>query len=120
MAFRIFFRDLGRIMKNPIALIVSLGVAMIPSLYAWVNIIANRDPYSNTAGVSVAVVNNDAGADATAGGHVDVGSRIEDELRNNTQLGWAFVGEETARDGVKSGKYYAAIIFGQDFSEKMV
>ena len=120
MAFHIFFRDLGRIIKNPIALIVSLGVAMIPSLYAWVNIIANRDPYSNTAGVSVAVVNNDAGADSPAAGHVDAGSRIEDELRNNTQLGWTFVGEETARDGVKSGKYYAAIIFGQDFSEKMI
>ena len=34
-AFRIFCRDLKRILRNPAALLVIIGVSIIPSLYAW-------------------------------------------------------------------------------------
>ena len=43
--FAIFLRDVKRILKNPVALVVTLGVAIIPSLYAWCNILANWDRY---------------------------------------------------------------------------
>ena len=46
--FRIFWRDLKRILRNPVAVIVTLGVCVIPSLYAWFNILANWDPYEST------------------------------------------------------------------------
>ena len=42
--FQIFWRDLKRILRNPVAVIVTLGVCVIPSLYAWFNIMANWDP----------------------------------------------------------------------------
>ena len=50
-AFRIFRRDLKRILRNPAALLVIIGVSIIPSLYAWFNIVANIDPYANTSGI---------------------------------------------------------------------
>ena len=57
--FAIFLRDVKRILKNPVALVVTLGVAIIPSLYAWCNILANWDPYANTGNIQVAVANED-------------------------------------------------------------
>ena len=59
--FAIFLRDVKRILKNPVALVVTLGVAIIPSLYAWCNILANWDPYANTGNIQVAVANEDKG-----------------------------------------------------------
>ena len=44
----IFRRDLRRIFRNPVAAIVTVGVCILPSLYAWINIAANWDPYKNT------------------------------------------------------------------------
>ena len=55
-AARIFIRDLNRILHNPAAVIIMIGVCLIPSLYAWINILANWDPYANTATVPVSVV----------------------------------------------------------------
>ena len=52
-AFRIFRRDLKRILRNPAALLVIIGVSIIPSLYAWFNIVANIDPYANTSGINL-------------------------------------------------------------------
>ncbi len=65
--FAIFLRDVKRILKNPVALVVTLGVAIIPSLYAWCNILANWDPYANTGNIQVAVANEDKGHNLHAG-----------------------------------------------------
>ena len=56
-SFQIFKRDIGRLSKNIVALIVVIGVCIIPSLYAWFNIAANKDPYGNTANIKIAVAN---------------------------------------------------------------
>ena len=63
----IFARDVRRIVKSPVALVVTCGVALIPSLYAWCNILANWDPYANTGNIQVAVANEDLGTDSTLG-----------------------------------------------------
>ena len=83
----IFKRDLVRILKNPVALVVTLGVAVIPALYAWFNILANWDPYENTGTIAVAVANEDDGADVEGQGHVDVGQAVVDALKDNHKLG---------------------------------
>ena len=36
---------------------------ILPSLYAWFNIKASWDPYGNTGNISVAVINEDSGAE---------------------------------------------------------
>ena len=61
-AFRIFRRDMKRLLRSPAAVLVMIGVCIIPSLYAWFNIAANMDPYGNTAGIKVAIANCDRGA----------------------------------------------------------
>lgn len=117
--FAIFFRDLKRLIHNPAAVIVALGVCVLPSLYAWFNIIANWDPYKNTSDIAIAIVNEDAGADISGMGYIDAGDMVVDELSENTQLGWKFVDEDTAMDGVKSGTYYAAIVIPSDFTSTL-
>lgn len=59
---QIFKRDCMRLLRNPVAMLVVIGVCILPSLYAWFNIAANMDPYSNTKGIKVAIASNDAGA----------------------------------------------------------
>ena len=118
--FAIYVRDLKRILKNPVALVVTLGVAIIPSLYAWCNIIANWDPYSNTGNIQVAVANEDTGTDSQLVGHLDAGKQTVAKLKTNDQLGWRFVDKSQAIEGVHSGAYYAAIVLPKDFSKTLL
>lgn len=115
----IFKRDFARILKNPVAVVVTLGVAVIPALYAWFNILANWDPYQNTGTIAVAVANDDRGANVEGVSHVDVGSEVVDALKDNHRLGWTFVDRDAALAGVDSGAYYAAIVIPDDFSEDL-
>jgi putative membrane protein len=118
-ALQIFRRDLRRILRNPVAVVVTLGVCVIPSLYAWLNVLANWDPYENTQGVSVAVANNDRGAEVAGMGFVDAGGMVVDALGENDQLDWEFVDEGEAVDGVTSGRYFAAIILPDTFTQDL-
>ena len=70
-AFRIFRRDMKRLLRNPAAILVLIGVSILPSLYAWFNIAANIDPYANTSGIKVAVANLDTDATHTKHLHAD-------------------------------------------------
>lgn len=108
-AFQILKRDMRRLAHNPIAMIVVAGVCLLPSLYAWFNIAANMDPYGNTGAVQIAVANLDKGTENELTGSLNAGEEIVDQLKENHDLGWKFVKKEEAVDGVKSGKYYAAI-----------
>lgn len=116
--FQIFARDLKKIVRNPFALIVAIGITIIPSLYAWFNIAACWDPYGNTQGISVAVANTDDGYELS-GVSVNVGGMIIDNLAKNDQIGWKFVDEQQAHQGVEDGSYYAALIIPHDFSNKI-
>ncbi|MDE8701549.1 YhgE/Pip domain-containing protein [Adlercreutzia equolifaciens] len=115
--FAIFLRDVKRVLRNPIALIVVLGMAVIPSAYAWYVVAANWDPYNNTASMKVAVANNDQGADSPVAGSLDVGAQVVDQLKDNHELGWEFTDTESAINGVYEGRYWAALVIPENFSE---
>ena len=117
--WKIFMRDLSRMKGNYIAIMVLVGICFLPSLYAWFNICANMDPYANTANVKIAVVNNDAGTEDERVGELNAGASLEEKLRENDKLGWVFTGEDEAIEGVKSGKYYAAIVIPETFSQDL-
>ena len=117
--FQIFARDMRRLFTNPAAAIVMVGVCVLPSLYAWFNIAANMDPYGNTSNIKVAIANCDTGA-STETISLDAGGTIVDTLKKNKQLGWTFVDEKQAKAGVTSGKYYAAIVIPEKFSESLL
>ncbi len=118
--FEIFRRDINRLSHNMVAMIVTIGVCLIPSLYAWFNIAANYDPYANTGNIKIAVANADKGTENELIGELNVGEEIVQNLKKNDSLGWKFTDEKKAVQGVKSGKYYAAIVIPEDFSSSFV
>ena len=111
-------RDLRNIFKNKAAIIVIAAIAFLPSLYAWMNILASWDPYSNTKGVEVAIVSEDEGA-MIEDTEFNVGDEVIVSLTKNDDLGWQFVTKDEAMKGVKHGDYYAAIIIPKDFSKDL-
>lgn len=116
--FGIFCRDVKRICHNPIALLVTIGIIILPSLYAWFNIAASWDPYGNTNGVNVAVANTDAGYEI-AGISLHIGDDVIENLKANDQIGWQFMSEQEALTAVESGQCFAAVVIPSDFSEKL-
>lgn len=117
--FLIFASDMKNIAKNWVAIIIIGGLILIPSLYAWINILASTDPYGHTQGIKVAVVNLDQGG-ALLGNHVDIGKEVIENLKKNKKLGWTFYqSKEKAIQDTKVGAVYAAIVIPEDFSEKL-
>ncbi|WP_297519017.1 YhgE/Pip domain-containing protein [uncultured Clostridium sp.] len=116
--FKVFKRDIKSIFTNPIALLIIVGLCIIPSLYAWINIKAAWDPYSNTGTLPVAVINEDKGA-TLAGKNINIGDGIIDELHSNDKIGWKFVSKEEGNVGLVDGKYYAMIEIPANFSESL-
>ena len=114
----IFKRDIRVIFKNPIPLIITLGVAILPSLYAWVNIAASWDPYSNTSTIPIAVVNNDIGTKLNDK-YMNIGNEVIENLKKNDAIGWRFTTSKEAELGVIDSTYYASIEIPEDFSEKL-
>lgn len=110
-----------RIRKNVIALVVIVGISVVPCLYAWFNIAASWDPYSNTGNLKVAVASVDEGYEGSLIPlEINIGDQVLSALRENTQMEWVFTTKDKAAAGVKSGKYYAAIVIPKDFSNKMM
>ena len=117
--WQVFTTDIRKIFAKPFAAVVLIGIMIIPALYAWFNIYANWDPYSNTNGLKVAVANDDEGA-SVEGLSINVGGMIIAKLADNDKIGWVFVDKEKAIDGTESGEYYAAVIIPEDFSSKIL
>lgn len=116
--FKIYKRDLKDIFTNKVLLVIIIGLAFLPSLYAWFNIKASWDPYGNTKNISVAVVNNDKGT-TIRDEKINMGDELVENLKDNKELGWKFVDEKTALDGVKKGTYYSSIEIPKDFSKNL-
>ncbi len=116
--FKIYKRDLKDIFTNKVLLIIIMGLAFLPSLYAWFNIKASWDPYGNTKNISVAVVNNDKGT-TIRDEKINMGNELIEKLKDDKNLGWKFTDEKTALDGVKKGTYYASIEIPKDFSKNL-
>ncbi len=117
--FRIYIKDLKGLVTNWAALITIGGLVILPSLYAWFNIVASWDPYSNTEGLKIAVSNNDKGTTIREK-KVNIGDEIVDAMEDNEDLGWTFVkSDKEAVRGVELGDYYASLIIPEDFSENI-
>ena len=53
--WNIFRADWRRLTASVVAVVVLLGLCLVPCLYAWFNILSNWDPYGNTGGISIAL-----------------------------------------------------------------
>ena len=117
---RIFAADLCGLLRNFFALVIAVGLCLLPAFYAWFNIYANWDPYANTGNIRIAVSNLDEGCTDLDGNPANMGTEIVEQLKQKDNIGWVFTdSKEDAVDRVKSGDCYAAVVIGSDFSYSM-
>ncbi len=113
----IFKRDMKNLVINIFALLIAGGLCFIPSLYAWFNIYSNWDPYANTSAVNIAVFSEDEGYTDEDGNYSNIGEQVLESVKKSTSIGWVFTDtKDDAIEGVKSGKYYAAVIINNSFT----
>ncbi len=118
---KIMLRDLKSISTNVVALVIIMGLCVIPSLYAWFNIHSNWDPYSEdaTSNLKIAVFSKDEGVKIRNFSFV-VGDSVVNALHENRTIGWVFPEDErTAINGVYSGDFYAAMIIPENFTKSI-
>ena len=115
---RIFKRDIKNIFTNWVATVVVIALMIIPSLYSLFNIMASWDPYSNTSGIKIAVINEDKGT-VFKEQEINLGKELVEKLQDNDKMGWTFVDKETGKNGLLLEKYYATIEIPEDFSENV-
>lgn len=114
--FRIYARDIKRICTNWAAMIMAIVIILIPSLYSLTNIKASWDPYANTSGIKIAVVNKDSGT-IYKDQDLNLGEELIEKLEDNDKMDWTFVSEEEASEGLVKEQYYASIVIPEDFSK---
>lgn len=116
----VFKTDIRTLSKCFFACVVVVAIALLPSLYAWLNIYSNWDPYGNTGGISIAVASLDEGYTNEDGTYENKGDDVVADLREATSINWVIVDtEEEAKGGVESGDYYAAVVIDREFSRNM-
>lgn len=116
-AWILCWRDIKSWSTNTIGLIVVSGLIMVPALYAWFNIGGSWNLYENVKDLPVAVINEDKGFQSNfipAG--INVGNTLTDTLRREGLYKWEFVSPQEGMNGVKTGRYYGAVVIPPDFS----
>ena len=115
--FRIYKRDMIKICTNWVAILMIIVLIIIPSLYSLINIDASWDPYSNTNGIKIVVINEDKGT-VFKEQDINLGNELVEKLKDNDKLGWVFLDDkETAKQDLLLEKYYATIEIPEDFSK---
>lgn len=114
--------DSKRIGRSVVGFIFIMGLALLPCLYSWFNVISNWDPYgsASTSNIKIAVVTEDVGVNML-GLNLNIGDSVVEGLHSNTTIGWQFPADkDTALEGVYSGKYYAALVVPENFTEDLM
>lgn len=119
--WRILKADFKSLFANAMSVIIAVGLVVMPSIFAWYNIIACWNVFDNTGNLTVAVANVDDGYESDLVPlRINVGEQVVSALRANDQIDWTFTTEEDAVDGAKSGRYYAAVVIPEGFSKDML
>ena len=120
--FQIYLADLKRISTNVVAIVIIMGLGIIPALYAWFNIMSNWDPYGEeaTSQMHIAVYSEDEGM-SVGDLKLCMGDSVIKGLKENDAIGWIFTdSSKETLEYVYSGKCYAAFIVPKDFSADML
>lgn len=116
----IFKNDIVSVGRRFFALAIIVAISVLPALYAWVNIYANANPYANTGEIQIAVASRDPGLDLEDGTHINMAEEVSEDLKTSDKIGWQFPeSADEAIEGVRSGRYYAAVVFEDNFTYNM-
>lgn len=118
----IIIHDFKRLTASVVAIVILMGICVVPCLFAWFNIFSNWDPFEKeaTSNFQIAVANEDEGAEML-GLNVNVGEKVMDVLGSNDQVGWQFVSDkEKAIEDVRAGRCYAAVVIPDDFTKDVL
>ncbi|WP_182358894.1 YhgE/Pip domain-containing protein [Tomitella gaofuii] len=114
-------QDFRQATRNVIPAMVLVGVVLIPSFFAWFNVLSSWHPFDNVSNLKIAVASADEGFESNLFPmRLNVGDQVISQLRANSDIDWQFVSKDEAIDGTKSEEYYAAIVLPPDFSQKML
>ncbi len=117
----IFREDTANLFRNVMSVIITVGLAVLPSLFAWYNILACWNVFDNTGSLPIAVANEDVGYTSDLFPvEVNVGEKVASALRGNDRIKWVITDGDDAVEGAKSGKYYASLVIPEDFSRQML
>ena len=109
---RVFKNDLNKIHNNVIAMIVIMGILVIPTLYAWFNIAASWDPYGSTDGLKIAVASEDAGyTSELINVDLNLGDDVIKALKENDNFNWVFTDADDAADGLNPANIMCPLLF---------
>ena len=117
--WRVYISDLRRITTNVVALSIIMGLCIIPSLYAWFNILSNWDPYgeSATSLMKISVYSEDDGIEMS-GINLTIGDMVIESLENNNTIDWTFAdNKDEALELIASGECYAGIIIPKEHAQ---
>ncbi len=125
IALRLAITELRRLSAGTLPKLAIIAMIVIPSLYAGLYVYANQDPSGSLHRVPAALVVQDRGATVTNAitgrtRNVNYGDRVAQRLIDGDGgFGWVETTPAQAQDGVRSGRYDAALFIGPEFSEDL-
>jgi putative membrane protein len=119
-AFAIFRMELTLFTRFPKLRISTVGVIIIPALYALIYLASVRDPGAHTGDLKAALVNLDQGLNYR-GQDVNVGQSVATSIKEKRNFGFVdYAAEEEAKLAVRQGHLAFALIIPRDFSANAV
>ena len=119
-AWAIFRIELTLFQRYPKLRISTLGVVLIPALYALIYLASVRDPAAHTVQLKAAIVNLDQGLEYQ-GQHANMGLDVVAALQQKHTFGFVELkNEDDAKLQVRQGQLGFALIIPQDFSANAV
>ena len=118
----VIVHDFKRLTSSVVAIVIIMGIIIVPCLFAWFNILSNWDPFEpeSTGRIPVAVANEDEGTEML-GMNINVGEKFIDAVNGNDMIGWDVrENKDEAVEGVRAGDYYAAVIIPENFSTNVM
>ncbi len=104
-----FLRELQSLWKSAMGLLLVTVLLLLPSLFAWFSLAANWDPIRNTQQIQAAVVCPESAWSQL----------LKDELAEEACFSWQFTSKDQALEGLRGGRYYAALILPEGFDGEL-
>lgn len=117
-ALKLILAELAKLKEKKGILFSVIAVLLVPVVYAAILLSPTWHPYDNLSNLPVAVVNKDKGA-VSRDKEINAGRDLVEEFKKTNDLGWKFVSEKEAQEGLRNLEYYMVIEIPEDFSQKI-